>query len=59
MLPNRSSLCHCDIESTNPVLHESLAACKNSSNDFILYFTVNIAFINYVMEKRELDKNIV
>ena len=45
---NRSALCNCGIEAENNYLLESLAACHNSSAKLIMYFTVNLAFTNYI-----------
>ena len=49
VLLNRSVLCHCDIEAEDIFLLESLAACDppSSDSDLIMYFTTNLAFINY------------
>ena len=47
MLLNRSILCNCDVEAENNFLLEFLAACKNSETDLVMYFTVNLAFVNY------------
>ena len=50
MLLNRSILCNCDLEAESNFLLESLATCKNPNNeaDLTMYFTVNLAFINYL-----------
>ena len=47
---NRSILCNRDLEAESNFLLESLAACKNSKNkaDLVMYFTVNLAFVNYL-----------
>ena len=47
---NRSVLCNCGIEAENNFLLESLAACHNGSTKLIMYFTINIAFTNYINE---------
>ena len=47
VLLNRSILCNCDIEAESNFLLESLAACDNSETDLVMYFTVNLAFVNY------------
>ena len=46
---NRSILCNCDIEAESNFLLELLAACDNSETkiDLVMYFTVNLAFVNY------------
>ena len=46
---NRSILCDCDWEAESNFLLESLAACENpeSKADLVMYFTVNLAFVNY------------
>ena len=47
---NRSVLCNCRIEAENNFLLESLAACHNDNTKLVMYFTVNIAFTNYIDE---------
>ena len=49
VLMNRSILCNCDVEAESNLLLESLAACENSETktDLEMYFTVNLAFIDY------------
>ena len=46
---NRSILCNCDVETESNFLLESLAACENleTKADPEMYFTVNLAFVNY------------
>ena len=48
VLVNRSVLCNCRIEAENNFLLESLATCHDSNTKFIMYFTMNIAFTNFV-----------
>ena len=48
VLVNRSVLCNCGIEADNHYLLESLAACSNKAHNFIMYITINMAFINYL-----------
>ena len=48
VLVNRSVLCNCGIEADNHFLLESLAACENVNSKLTMYFTVNIAFVNYL-----------
>ena len=50
VLVNRSLLCNCGIEAENNYLLESLAACRDSESKLVMYFTVNIAFTNYLDE---------
>ena len=50
VLVNRSTLCNCGIEAENNYLLESLAACHDSESKLVMYFTVNIAFTNYLDE---------
>ena len=42
-------MCNCDIEAESNFLLESLAACEgpDAKTDLEMYFTVNLAFINY------------
>ena len=49
VLMNRSILCNCNVEAESNFLLESLAACQNpdSKADLEMYFTVNLAFVNY------------
>ena len=48
VLVNRSVLCNCRIEAENNYLLESLAACHVSRTKLVMYFTVNLAFTNYI-----------
>ena len=50
VLANRSVLCNCGIEAENNFLLEVLAACPDSSTKLIMYFTISIAFTNYINE---------
>ena len=45
---NRSVLCNCRIEADNHHLLESIAACDNKVTKLIMYFTINLAFTNYL-----------
>ena len=49
VLMNRSILCNCDVKNEGNFLLKSLAACQNSEakTDLEMYFTVNLAFMNY------------
>ena len=49
VLMNRSFLCNCNVEAKSNFLLESLAACKGSETktDLKMYFTINLAFVNY------------
>ena len=46
---NRSICCNCDVEAKSNFLLESLAAREGSEikMDLEMYFTVNLAFVNY------------
>ena len=48
-LMNRSILCNCNVEAESKFLLELLAACENPDTkaDLEMYFTVNLAFVNY------------
>ena len=48
VLVNRSILCNCRIEVDNHHLLESIAACDNKVTKLIMYFTINLAFTNYL-----------
>ena len=48
VLINRSVLCSCGIEADNHYLLESIAACNNMDSKLIMYFTINMAFANYL-----------
>ena len=50
VLVNRSILCNHGTEAENNYLLESLAACHDSESKLLMYFTVNIAFTNYLDE---------
>ena len=48
VLVNRSVLCNCGIEADNHHLLESFATCDNRISKLIMYFTINLAFTNYL-----------
>ena len=48
VLVNRSVLCNCGIEADNHHLLESLTTCDNKVTKLIMYFTINLAFTNYL-----------
>ena len=48
VLVNRSVLCNCIIEADNHYLLESIAACDNGDSKLVMYFTINMAFANYL-----------
>ena len=48
VLVNRSILCNCGIEADNHYLLESIAACDNRDSKLVMYFTINMAFANYL-----------
>ena len=50
VLVNRSVLCNCRFEAENNFLLESLVACHNGNTKLVMYFTLNIAFTNYINE---------
>ena len=45
---NQSILCNCGIEADSYHLLESLAICDNKQSKLIMYFTINLAFSNYL-----------
>ena len=47
-LVNRSVLCNCRIEANNHYVLESIATCDNKDSNLVMYFTINMAFINYL-----------
>ena len=48
VLVNRNVLCNCGIEADNHYLLESIAACDNRDSKLAMYFTINMAFANYL-----------
>ena len=51
VLLDRNVLCNCDIEAESNFLLEFLAACNiNDKPDLEMYFTVNLAFIDYLAQ---------
>ena len=48
VLVNRSILCNCRIEADNHHLLETIATCDNKVTKLIMYFTINLAFTNYL-----------
>ena len=58
VLLNRNILCNCDIESESNFLLESLAACgEHEKPDLEMYFTENLAFLDYLEELNETIQN--
>ena len=54
MLLDKNILCKCDIEAENNFLLESLVACnKHEKPDLEMYFTVNLAFMDYLEQLNE------
>ena len=45
---HRSILCNCGIEADNHHLLESIASCDRKTTQLIMYFTINLAFTNYL-----------
>ena len=48
VLVQRSILCNCGIEADSHHLLESLAACNSGLTKLTMYFTINLAFSNYL-----------
>ena len=48
ILVNRSVLCNLRIEADNRHLLESIATCDNKISNWVMYFTINMAFSNYL-----------
>ena len=48
VLVNRSVLCNCSIEADNDYLLESIAVYNNIDSKLVMYFTINMAFANYL-----------
>ena len=48
VLVNRSIPCNCGIEADNHHLLESIAACNRKITKLTMYFTINLAFTNYL-----------
>ena len=48
VLVNRSVLCNCGIEADNHYLLESIVTCNNRDSKLVMYFTINMAFANYL-----------
>ena len=54
VLLDRSILCNCDIEAESNFLLESLATCgEHEKPDLEMYFTVNLAFVDYLEQLNE------
>ena len=55
VLLNRSILCNCNLEAESNFLLESLVACEcfETKTDLVMYFTVNLAFMNYLKDAVE------
>ena len=54
VLLDRNILCNCDIEAESNFLLESLAACEAHEKPHLeMYFTVNVAFVDYLEQLNE------
>ena len=54
VLLDRSILCNCDIEAESNFLLESLPTCgEHEKPDLEMYFTVNLAFVDYLEQLNE------
>ena len=54
ILLDRNILCNCDIEAESNFLLESLATCGDHEKPHPeMYFTVNLAFVNYLDQLNE------
>ena len=47
ILVKRSVLNNCDIKAESTFLLESITACHNTKSELVMYFAVNMAFVNY------------
>ena len=57
VLLDRNFLCNCDIKAESNFLLESLATCREHEiTDLEMYFTVNLAFVDYLEELNESIK---
>ena len=52
---NQSILCNCNIKAESNFLLESLEACEDleTKTDLEMYFTLNLAFVNYFDDMME------
>ena len=57
VLVDRGILCNCGLEADNHHLLESLAACNNRHTKLKMYFTINLAFTNYLNEMSNLTEH--
>ena len=58
VLVNRSILCNCGIEVDNHHLLESIVACDKKFTKLTMYFTINLAFTNYLDILPNLTKSL-
>ena len=58
VLVNRSVLCNCVIKAENHFLLESLAACHDLNLKLVMYFTMNVAFVNYLDQFTNLTESL-
>ena len=57
VLLSRSILYHCEMNQLITFSLESLAAFTGNASDFIMYFIVNIAFVNYINDMPDIITN--
>ena len=48
VLVKRNVLCNCGIEADNHYVLESIVTCDNKDYNLVMYFNINMAFINYL-----------
>ena len=58
ILVNRSILCNYGLEADNHHLLESLASCNNKQTKLTMYFTINLAFTNYLDQMPNLTEQL-
>ena len=58
VLVNRSILCNCRIEADNHHLLESFVSCNRKITKLIMYFTINLAFTNYLDMLQNLTESL-
>ena len=57
VMVDRGILCNCGLEADNHHLLKSLAACNNRHTKLKMYFTINLAFTNYLNEMSNLTEH--
>ena len=58
VLVNKSILCKCKIEGDFTYILQSIGSCSEPTRPLVLYFTANLAFVQFMQELLNLTNNL-